>query len=101
MLTTDNVRIQTRFESQGRAFNYGWAYSRSAAGPFIPMGGSTAPEFFWNTTPKPEGSYYIRFSATPTGSDRGLTYISPVPLLFISSSDASAPEFGLNRPFIP
>ena len=91
MLTTDNILITTRFESQGRAFNYGWAYSRSAAGPFTPIGGSTAPEFFWDLATKPEGSYYLRFSATPTGSDRGLTYISPVPLLFISSSDASAP----------
>jgi hypothetical protein len=101
MLTTDNVLLATRFESQGRAFNYGWAYSRSVAGPFTPMGGSTAPQFFWDAATKPEGSYYVRFSATPTGSDRGLTYISPVPLLFISSSDAATPEFGLNRPLTP
>ncbi|PIQ27414.1 hypothetical protein COW36_22700 [bacterium (Candidatus Blackallbacteria) CG17_big_fil_post_rev_8_21_14_2_50_48_46] len=94
--TTEHVTIKAQFDTRGRAFNYGWAYGKSAAGPFTPMGGSALPEIFWNLSNKPAGSYYLRFTATPPGSDRTLTYISSTPLLFVSSSDASAPEFGIS-----
>lgn len=94
--SSDHLLIKARFDSGGRAFNYGWAYSVSAAGPFTPLGGSTLPEYFWNQPLKPQGSYYLRFTATPPGSDRSLTYFSQTPLLFVSSSDSGSPEFGLN-----
>lgn len=95
LATTDDVLIKARFDAQGRAFNYGWAYSRSAAGPYTPLGGSTLPEYFWNDPVKPVGSYYLRFTATPPDSERSLTYFSRTPLLFVSSGDEAAPEFGL------
>ncbi len=92
--SSDHILIKARFDSGGRAFNYGWAYSTGAAGPFTPLGGSTLPEYFWNQPIKTQGSYYLRFTATPPGSDRSLSYFSQVPLLFVSSSDAGSPEFG-------
>lgn len=94
LTTTDHIRIKTSFAPQGRSFNFGWAYSRNAAGPYIPLGGSTQPEFFWNDPLKPVGSFYLRFTATLPNSDRSLTYFSQRPLLFISSGESAAPEFG-------
>jgi hypothetical protein len=97
--STENVLIKAQFDSGNRAFNYGWAYAKGAAGPYTPMGGSTLPEFFWNLANKPQGSYYVRFTATPPGSDRSLNYFSQVPLLFVTTSDSASPEFGVSSIF--
>jgi len=91
----DEIRIRSRFEAGGRGFNLGWSYASSSAGPFMPMGGSTVPEFNWDTANKPTGSYFVRLQATPTGGGTPLNFVSRYPLIFISESDASSSSFGI------
>ncbi|MBF2052647.1 MAG: hypothetical protein IGS03_04180 [Candidatus Sericytochromatia bacterium] len=92
----DVLRISSRFETGGRSFNLGWAYSRSSSGPFIPMGGSTAPAFVWDDLDKPVGSYYVRLQATAPGSNNPLTFVSDTPLIFVSENNDSG-NFGVNQ----
>lgn len=94
--TDENIRLKTAFDNRGRNFNYGWAYSVSSSGPFVPIGGSTAPEILWDAPNKPTGSYFIRFTATPPGTSRQLTYVSQIPLVFVTQSSASSGQFGSN-----
>ncbi len=91
---TDDIRIFTAFDPAGRNFNLGWSYSRSTAGPFIPIGGSTLSEVKWDTPNKPNGSYYIRLQATSPGAERTLSFVSSFPQIFISNSDVPGNEFG-------
>ena len=91
----ESVRLFSTFQSSNRSFNYGWAYSTSDAGPFIPLGGSATPEFLWDLKPKPTGSYYIRLQASSPGSDNRITFISSTPVVFISRNDQPSNEFGL------
>jgi hypothetical protein len=90
----EKVRLFSTFQALNRSFNYGWAYSSSSAGPFIPLGGSAMPEFLWDTSPKPTGSYYIRLQATSPGNDNRVTFISSTPVVFISKNDQASNEFG-------
>lgn len=94
--TGEKVRLFSAFQALNRSFNYGWAYSTSNAGPFIPLGGSAFPEFLWDLTPKPTGSYYIRLQATSPGNDNRITFISSTPVVFISENDQPSNEFGLS-----
>lgn len=91
---TDNIRLFTAFDPASRNFNLGWSYSRSTAGPFIPIGGSILPEINWDAPLKPNGSYYIRLQATSAGAERSLSFVSSVPIVFISNSDTPGNEFG-------
>jgi hypothetical protein len=90
----DLIDITARFNPGGRNFNYGWGYSRSTAGPFISMGGSSTPTVTWRDNPKPVGSYYVRFQATLPGSVRSVVYISKTPVVFVSSNLDGTPDFG-------
>ncbi|MEZ0369886.1 MAG: hypothetical protein ACAI44_12440, partial [Candidatus Sericytochromatia bacterium] len=95
----DNVRLFAAFDPGIRTFNFGWAYSRSTAGPFTPIGGSSGPEVLWDDEAKPEGSYYVRLQATAPGSDRSLTFVSSYPVLFIDKdAEKSGNEFGAAGP---
>lgn len=92
----DVLRLSSRFETGGRSFNLGWAYSRSSSGPFTPIGGSTRPEFVWDDLGKPVGSYYVRLQATAPGSSNPLNFVSEVPLIFVSENNDSG-NFGVNQ----
>ncbi len=91
---TDNVRLFSTFRGSSRSFNYGWAYSSSTAGPFTPLGGSTLPEFLWDQTPKPTGSFFIRLQAIAPGSANRITFISSTPVVFVNKNDNPTNEFG-------
>lgn len=95
LLRDDSVRLKARFESGNRTFSYGWAYSASTAGPFTLLGGSSRPEFFWDEDNKPTGTYYLRLEAISPGTERGLTFVSSAPVLFISKSDQASSQFGV------
>lgn len=89
------ITIRTRFDTSFRNFNFGWAYSKSTAGPFTPIGGSSKPEVVWDSRVKPKGTYYIRFQATAPGSDRTLTFLSAFPIVFIDQdATVSGNQFG-------
>lgn len=94
----ENIRLISAFKPLNRTFNYGWAYSSSSAGPFIPLGGSVTPELLWDTTPKPTGSFYIRLQATSPGSESRLSFVSSTPVVFISKNDNPSNEFGTPTP---
>ncbi|MGV3523749.1 MAG: PKD domain-containing protein [Candidatus Sericytochromatia bacterium] len=89
----DNVLVRAAFDTGNRNFNFGWAYSTSTAGPFIPIGGSSGPEVRWED-PKPLGSYFIRLQATAPGSERSLTFLSAYPVVFVSRDSESSGDFG-------
>ena len=93
--TGDPITIRTRFDTSFRNFNFGWAYGKSTAGPFTPIGGSSTPEVIWNARTKPKGTYYIRFQATAPGSDRTLTFVSAFPIVFVDdNAGSSGSQFG-------
>lgn len=92
------IELTVRFQPQGRTFNYGWQYSTSSAGPFLGMGGSNEPKLNWKPPKSLTGSFYIRFDATSPGTKRTISFVSKVPLVYISDSNAPSSNFGMNSP---
>lgn len=92
--TKGAVTLSTSFAPQNQNVSYAWSYGPSTAGPFTAIGGSIQPEIVWRE-PGLVGSYYIKLDATLAGTSQVLSFVSPKPLVFVSSSTGSQPSFGV------
>lgn len=92
--TKGAVTLRSSFAPLNQSINYAWSYGPSTAGPFTAIGGSIQPEIVWRE-PGLVGSYYIKLDATLTGTSQVLSFISPKPLVFVSSGTGSQPSFGV------
>lgn len=81
----EKVRLVANIDTQNKAdFIFNWTYGSTAAGPFIPISGtSDAVEF----TPPSVGNYYVKLDMIERSSGASSSYTSPVAIVFVTDAN--------------
>lgn len=83
------VTLDTNFKARERNYIYSWSYALAPTGPFTAIGGSLQPRITWKR-PGLAGNFYVKFNATDTETQRVTSFISRIPLVFVTGAASTS-----------
>lgn len=81
----EKVSLSANTEAQNKSdFIFNWFYGSTAAGPFVPISGTSDSVEF---TPPNVGNYYVKLDLIERSSGASSSYTSPVAIVFVTDAN--------------